>query len=99
MAAAPPLYSTLFGDASKWSNPTPDYTALTTALAHGAANRQVVRDGTLGLATQTPVTIAFVVQGDDDHVCVGHSPVRFPVDPLNASVWPCGGASRRRHLH
>ena len=55
------------------------------ALGPGTAARNEVISGLVGLATRTPITVAFVIQGDEDHVYVGHSPSIFPTDPLSTT--------------
>ena len=36
-------------------------------------------------AQHSPVVVAFVVKGDEDHVHVGHSPTMCPADPTSVS--------------
>ena len=43
MAAPPPLFSDLYGDATKWDEPNPDYNALILRLG-GVAGRRHIRD-------------------------------------------------------
>ena len=82
MAAAPPLYSTLAANAALWPSHDPPYADIMAALGSGVASRNDVMSGVVGLATRTPIAIAFVIQGDEDHVYVGHSPMTFPSDPV-----------------
>ena len=39
----------------------------------------------INLSQRSPVTVAFVVKGDEDHVHVGHSPSMYPADPTSVS--------------
>ena len=42
MAAPDPLYSALYGDATKWPNANPDYAVLLTLVGHEAPAGGVV---------------------------------------------------------
>ena len=88
---ASPLFSTLLGDAAQWDNPDPYYTLLMTKVGHAdhadCLNSNSSAVLTVNLAQRSPVAIAFIVEGDDDHVHVGHSPSIYPADPSNASPY------------
>jgi hypothetical protein len=88
MAAPNPLISDLYDDATQWIDPTPDPIALQTAFGHlAAANRNACRSATLALAQRSPTVLAFMIDGDDDHIYVGHSPTMFQSDPLRVSPY------------
>lgn len=82
MAAAAPLFSQLFGDASKWENFSPTYGVLTDHFACGAAAMAApqCRDGLVQLATRTPVVVAFVTDAECDTIYVAHSLTLFAGD-------------------
>ena len=82
MATAPALFSTLASNAGLWPNHDPPYADIMAALGSGTASRNEAMSGVVGLATRTPIVVAFVITGDEDHVYVGHSPMTFPTDPL-----------------
>ena len=85
MAATPSLYSDLTSNAALWPSHDPPYADIMNVLGSGATNRADVMSGVVGLATRTPIVMAFVIQGDEDHVYMGHSPMTFPTDPLNTT--------------
>jgi hypothetical protein len=88
MAAPNPLISDLYNDPTQWIDPTPDAVALQATFGHAAgANRNVCRSATLALAQRSPTVLAFVIDGDDDHIYVGHSPTPFQSDPLTVSPY------------
>ena len=77
--AAPTLYSALYGDATLWDDPTPDYDAIMAAVGGAStANRDVVRTRLLNLSARSPVVLAFTLTSDLNHIYVGHSPTVFP---------------------
>ena len=88
---ASPLFSTLLGDVAQWDNPNPHYNVLMTKVGHAdhpdALNSTAAAVMTVNLAQRSPVAIAFIVEGDDDHVHVGHSPSVYPADPSNPSPY------------
>ena len=92
MAAPPPVFSTLFDDATKWDEPAPDYDALilllggvasTVAGAPGLYNRGQAMYGLANLARRSPTLIAFCPADDNEYIYVGHSISVYPNDPLN----------------
>ena len=88
MAAAPaPDYGALYGDATLWTDPTPDYVALTGVLGNAATDRAATQLGVVNLAQRTPTAVAFVLTGDDQYIYVGHTPSQYPADPLTAQAF------------
>ena len=85
MATAPSLFSTLASNAALWPSHDPPYADIMAALGSGTASRNEVMSGVVGLATRTPIVLAFVIHGDEDHVYVGHSPMTFPNDPVSTT--------------
>jgi hypothetical protein len=84
MAAATPLFSSLFGDATKWDNYQSDYGILSASFGRGTAatslQAPLCRDGLAQLATRTPVVVAFVSDTECDYIYVAHSFTLFPGD-------------------
>ena len=88
MAAAPtsPKFSDLLSDPTQWDVPDPTYADLLTVVGGGAtSNSAVTARAVVNLATRSPVAIAFVIEGDEDCVHVGHTPTMFPEDITNTT--------------
>ena len=91
MAAPPPMFSDLFGEATQWDDPVPDYDALILLLggvagtATGAAvyDRATTMTGLANLARRSPTLVAFCPSDDNTYIYVGHSLSVYPSDPLN----------------
>lgn len=86
MAATPThKYSDLLSDHNKWDDPMPLYTDII-ALMGGAAmtNSTETAQAIINVATCSPIAIAFVIQGNEDHVHIGHTPTLFPQDITNS---------------
>ena len=80
-----PLFSALFGDASRWENFVSDYPVLHASFGKGTNAAQPLaapacRDGLAQLATRTPVVLAFVLDSECDYIYVAHSVTVFPCD-------------------
>ena len=74
MANPSTLYSDLVERAHHWEEPSPSYVALTGAVGGGSAsNRADTAEAILNLFQRSPMVLAFVVQGDEDCIHVGHS--------------------------
>ena len=76
MAAPAPTFSDLFGDATQWDEPVPDYDALVLLLggvastATGAPavyDRATTMTGLANLARRSPTLIAFCPADDNDY--------------------------------
>jgi hypothetical protein len=82
MAAAIPLFSSLFGEAAAWDNYDPDYDVLTDAFGHSATatTAPLCKAGLVQLTARTPVAVAFVPDMDCDSIYVTHSLTLFPGD-------------------
>ena len=81
---ANPDFSTLLGHAAAWTDHAPVYDDLMTTLGHAAATSQAnAQQGFHNLATRSPVAIAVVLTGDEDHIQICHSPCLYPQDITN----------------
>jgi hypothetical protein len=79
-------HSDLLSDVDQWDQPAPACADLMAVLGGGViTNSNDACRAVVNLATRSPVAIAFVIEGDDDHVHVGHSPTLFPQDITQAS--------------
>ena len=83
--ATPHLISTLLADAAQWDSHAPAYAPIMALMGHadGATQSSQADPPRLiaNLSQRSPVTLAFIVKGDEDHVHVGHSPSVYPADP------------------
>jgi hypothetical protein len=84
-AAAPPsTFSSLYGDAVRWANPTPDYATLAASfgadLGANASISTVCRDGLAQASTLSPLVVAFVSTGESNTIYVAHSLSVIPSD-------------------
>jgi hypothetical protein len=81
-AAVADLFSTLYRDAAKWENPTPDYETLANSFGATATavTAPVCRDGLVQLSTRSPIVIAFVSEDECDAIYVAHSLTIFSAD-------------------
>ena len=76
MAAPPPMFSDLFGEATQWDDPVPDYDALILLLggAPGTAAGEAVYDrattmtGLANLAHRSPTLVAFCPSDDNEYI-------------------------------
>ena len=86
MAAAgpPPLFSRLYGDATLWENPNPDYDLICSTLGYSAAATCLTapnaRSGLVNLSVRSPIAAVFMSRADGDHIYVAHSLTMFPSD-------------------
>lgn len=81
MAAAPPLFSNIYGNGTLWEIPDPDYATLL-GIVGGAstANRNECAASIVATAVRSPLTAAFVLHDDPDYIYVAHSFTVFPPD-------------------
>ena len=71
-------------DAARWTVPVPDYVALQGVVGGAApSNQTACKDAVTAQSTRSPLVILFVVQGDEDHIHIGHSATAFPTDLLD----------------
>ena len=71
------------GDAANWTQPIPDYAVMQNALGAASASTQAVcKADVLGVATRSPIVVAFIIKGDDDNIHIGHSASLYPRGPL-----------------
>ena len=89
MAAAPPQFSDLLNDTTKWISADPTYAAFLPSVGHQDTAAGITADGfksaLVNIAHRSPVAVAFVMTGDEDHIYVGHSPRIYPTDMTNTS--------------
>ena len=79
--AAANTFSALFGTAALWDVSDPSYDAVLAAVGGAAAtDRASCRTALLGTAQRSPTVIAFVLEGKEDHIYVGHSLSTYPAD-------------------
>ena len=65
-----------------WENHTPDYATLLNTVGGGSnTDRAGVLRAVINIAARSPVAIAIVLQDDEDHVHIAHTPSIFPADP------------------
>jgi hypothetical protein len=87
MAVANPTFADLFREASVWTQHDPDYEVIMATVGHAAATN--MNDTIVHIhntAIRTPCVIAFVIEGDEDVVYLGHSPYIYPADIANPTV-------------
>jgi hypothetical protein len=90
-AAAPPsTLSSLYGDATRWANPTPDYATLATSfgatLGVNASLSTICREGLSQASTLSPLVVTFVSTGECDTIYVAHSLSVIPSDVTNPTA-------------
>ena len=83
---ADPLYSDYLRDPAHWDAANPDYTAVNNILGHGATAQPVAMLGLINVSLRSPLAVAFVIEGDEDYIHIGHSPSLYPAEP--GSVTP-----------
>ena len=75
-------------DASLWESHDPDYPQLLTTVGGAVAtSRADTLRAVVNIAERSPVAVAFVLQGDEDFIHIGHSPSIYPADPLVERPW------------
>ena len=85
MAAPTPNFADLLQPGPHWIDGNPDYAALMAVVGHGAATTaEAAALAFHNLATRSPIVVAFVIEGDEDHVQIAHSPMFYPSDITNA---------------
>ena len=100
-------------DPTKWTEFVPSYGVLQ-AATRGASTASAAecKDAVAAQSTRSPIVLAFVLQGDEDHIHIGHSATAFPrcitdLPVLSMAPWsyswvptsrpPCLSRFRRRH--
>ena len=75
------LFSNLVSDNCLWGNPDANYATLL-GVVGGAANSDcvVTKAVIINSAVNTPTGCAFMLDGDLEHIYVGHSPTSYPSD-------------------
>ena len=75
MAAANPNLADYLLPGAHWTAPNPVYNDLMNTVGHGSGSTSAeVSIALCNVATRTPVVVAFVLQGDEDHVQLGYAP-------------------------
>lgn len=78
--------SNLYNTTDKWGIPAPDYVTLLGHVGSATtANRADCTRTIINLSARSPITLAFVIAGDADHIHVGHSPSMFAGDPTDVT--------------
>ena len=84
MAAANPNLADYLLPGAHWTAPNPAYNDLMNTVGHGSGSTSAeVSIALCNVATRTPVVVAFVLQGDEDHVQLGYAPSFYPADITN----------------
>jgi hypothetical protein len=79
-------FSDLLADPSQWDEHRPDHAALMGVVGAGAgADAIATKTAVINTASRSPVVLAFMLTGDDNHIYVGHTPTVFPADVLAAT--------------
>ena len=76
-AAVPLLHSAVLGTDSLCAEPDPDYSSFCAAYAAARTHSEasgIVHD----FGVRSPVTVAFQLGSDADHIYMGHTPGRYP---------------------
>ena len=82
------LYSDIVGEPTYWTNPNPDHATLLTTVGAGAAtNSTDTARHLVNIATRSPTMLAFVLEGDEDHIHVGYNPTFYPAEIGHATPY------------
>jgi hypothetical protein len=82
------LVSALYTDDTKWIEAAPAYDSILNVIGPASnANTATCKTTILNLAQRSPITIAFILKGDPEHIQVGHTLSPFSNDPLRASPY------------
>jgi hypothetical protein len=82
------LISTLYTDDTKWIEAAPAYDSILNVVGPDTnSNAAIVKTAILNMAQRSPITVAFILEGDTDHIQVGHTLSVFSNDPLWASPY------------
>jgi hypothetical protein len=82
------LISALYPDDTKWIKAAPSYDSILNVICPASnANAATCKTTILNLAQQSPITVAFILEGDPKHIQVGHTLSPFSSDPLQASSY------------
>ena len=77
-------------EATKWIDADPDYAAFLPSVGHqdtaAGTTADTFKTALVNIAHRSPVAVAFVMTGDEDHIYVGHSPRVYPTDMTNTSA-------------
>ena len=66
-------------DPTKWTEFVPSYGVLQAATGGAStASAAECKDAIAAQSTRSPIVLAFVLQGDEDHIHIGHSATAFP---------------------
>jgi hypothetical protein len=83
VTATTTLVSALYADDTKWIEAAPAYDSLLNVIGPDTnANAATCKTAILNLAQQSPITIAFILEGDPEHIQIGHTLSPFSNDPL-----------------
>jgi hypothetical protein len=77
------LVSALYADDTKWIEAAPAYDSILNVIGPATnANAATCKTAILNLAQRSPITVAFILKGDPDHIQVGHTLSPFSNDPF-----------------
>ena len=80
MATANPNLSDYLSPGAQWTDADPNYTTLMGTVGHAATTAQGdVATAFHNTATRSPIVVAFVLKGDEDHIQIGCVPSAHPV--------------------
>jgi hypothetical protein len=82
------LISALYADGTKWIEAAPAYDSILNVVGPDTnSNAATVKTTILNMAQRSPITVAFILEGDPEHIQVGHTLCAFSNDPLCASPY------------
>ena len=93
VAAVPrPQASALYGEPTHWTRHNPNWSTIwqnSFRPGSGRTRAQCMSD-LLGMVNDMPIALAFTIEGDPEHIYVGHSPTQYPAEPGTATVFDGG---------
>jgi hypothetical protein len=82
------LISALYLDDTKWIEAAPAYDSVLNVVGPDSnANAATCKTAILNLAQRSPITVAFILGGDCEHIQVEHTLSLFSNDPMRASPY------------
>jgi hypothetical protein len=82
------LVSTLYADDTKWIEAAPAYDNILNVVGPATnSNAATCKASILNMAQRSAITVAFILEGDPDHIQVGHTLSAFSNNPLRASPY------------
>jgi hypothetical protein len=82
------LIFALYADNTKWIEAAPAYDSILNVVGPDTnSNAATVKTAILNMAQRSPITVAFILEGDPNHIQAGHTLCAFSNDPLRASPY------------